>query len=90
MPRNWFFDEDKFVAREIDGEYLILDIDKGDYFTLNETGGRIFKSILADHGAQEIRDLLREEFDCSNDTVLMQDIRYFLNDLNKRKVIRVL
>ena len=49
------------ISRLLDGEAVILDLNSGEYFGLNETGARIWE-LLEEHDTAEIADTLAREF----------------------------
>jgi hypothetical protein len=56
---------DAVVFRELDGEAVLLNLDSGQYFGLNEVGTRIWQ-LLAELGQpQPVLDALLKEFDVS-------------------------
>lgn len=54
---------DAVVAREVGGETVLLHLDQGTYYGLNEVGGHIWR-FLEDgkHTVAEIRDMLVKEY----------------------------
>ena len=49
------------ISRMLDGEAVILDLNSGEYFGLNETGARIWE-LLELHDTSEIAATLAREF----------------------------
>ena len=61
------------VFRELDGEAVILNLETGIYFGLNETGTRIW-NLIVEHGSlQSVLDVMAEEYDAPR-TSLENDV----------------
>ena len=54
------------ISRMLDDEAVILDLQSGEYFGLNETGARIWE-LLEQHDTSEIAQLLAGEFDVTSE-----------------------
>jgi coenzyme PQQ synthesis protein D (PqqD) len=69
------------IAREGDREVLLLDVESGCYYTLNEIGGRIWELCDGASTVSEIAAALSAEYDASPETIgvdvleLIQDLR---------------
>jgi hypothetical protein len=75
------------VFREIDGEAVLLDIERGTYFGLDPVGTRVWQT-LVEHGcARPIVASLLDEFDVAPDT-LESDITRLLSELTTNDLIR--
>ncbi|MEY8120409.1 PqqD family protein [Falsihalocynthiibacter sp. BN13B15] len=74
------------VSRQVDGELVILDLESGLYFGLNEVGARFFA--LASEGASvdAVYDAMLQEYDVDAET-LECDIRSLVSELEQRKLI---
>ena len=51
------------VFRDLDGESVILDLDSGTYFGLNQVGTRIWQLLERDGRIETVFEALRKEFD---------------------------
>ena len=65
------------IAREIDGEYLILDTDADRVHQLNPSASRIWAGIERDLSARDIAQELAAEFDVDEDQALQDVIGAF-------------
>ena len=83
---------DEIVAREIEGETIILPLTSGigdvddDIYTLNDTGKAIWQRL---DGKCTLRDVARElsaEFDCSPEEI-ERDVIAFAGELLKRRIL---
>lgn len=69
------------IAREGDREVLLLDVESGCYYTLNEIGGRIWELCDGASTVAEIVAALCADYDASPETIgedaveLIQDLR---------------
>ena len=88
-----FGDDDRFtcppdvLARVIDGEAVLLNLESGIYFGLNEVGSCIWQRIV---GGSTVRDMTRqvvEEFEVSEE-VARRDIDALLEQLLDRGLAR--
>jgi hypothetical protein len=75
------------VFKEIDGEAVLLDLERGTYFGLDSVGTRIWQT-LVEHGcARPAMASLLEEFDVRPDA-LESDIIRLLGELRTNDLIR--
>jgi len=72
-------------ARHADA-IVILDADRGQYYTLNEVAGRIWELLVAEEPLVEVLRALREEYDAPADK-LEVDVSALLARLVKAKLI---
>jgi hypothetical protein len=61
MPRI----PDYIVSRELNGETVILNLETGNYFGLNNVGARIWKGLTEGKTREEICNAVTEEFEVS-------------------------
>jgi hypothetical protein len=79
----------KMVASKIDNELVMMSIDNGEYYGLDEVGSRIWELIETPIVVEELIINLLDEFeverqDCENETF------EFLEDLNSKKLLMVI
>ena len=55
------------VSREVDAETVVLHVDKGVYFGLNEVATLIWNQLQKPRKVQEIRDAILREYEVSNE-----------------------
>lgn len=78
---------EQVVFKEIDGEVVLLDIERGTYFGLDAVGTRVWQTLM-DHGlARPALARLLEEFDVEAD-VLESDVIRLLCELRTNDLIR--
>jgi coenzyme PQQ biosynthesis protein PqqD len=86
------FPSDNIVAREIEGELIIVPLVSGigdmedELFTLNDTGKEIWKRLDGKRSLKVIVDELIEEFDAPREEI-ENDILGLTAELAKRKMI---
>jgi hypothetical protein len=74
------------IAKELDGELVLLDLQSGTYFGLNEVGSRIWELMESPVSVAEINAKLLDEFEVS-DVVLAADVDAFLDVLHEKKLL---
>ena len=74
------------VARELDGDMVLLDIESGLYFSLNKVGARLWSHLLDGATLATARDGMLNEFDVEA-AVLEADILGLVNQLQDAKLI---
>lgn len=57
-------------AREFDGELVVLDLGRGEYYGLNEVGGRLFRGLEGGRTMRQVADQIAAEFEVSTDQSL--------------------
>jgi Coenzyme PQQ synthesis protein D (PqqD) len=74
-------------ARAFDEEWILLDLTGGNYYGLDELGGRIWSGLLAGQCAHEMADELALAYQVDR-SVLVEDIVTFLNSLSEKGLVR--
>jgi hypothetical protein len=57
------------LTREVGGELVLLDLERGVYFGLNEAGRRIWSELISGHDEDETAAILANEFNASADDI---------------------
>lgn len=74
------------LHRELQGEGVLLQLDTGEYFGLDEIAERMW-TLLVEHGdLAVVEDRLLEEFDVERD-VLSRDLRHLVDELIQRRLL---
>ena len=76
------------VSGNMDGEVVMLSIQRGEYFGLDKIGSRIWELIENLVSIKEIRSILIEEYDVDEETCL-KDLIEFLEDLQNKGLLIV-
>jgi hypothetical protein len=74
------------IARELDGETVLLNLETGIYFGLDEVGTRIWQLLGAGGPVQAILDTLASEYDAEREA-LERDLTHFLAQLEARGLV---
>ncbi|WPC43292.1 lasso peptide biosynthesis PqqD family chaperone [Clostridium sp. JS66] len=75
-------------ATDIDGEIVMMDIDKGKYYGFNSVGSRIWELIKNPIAIKEIKSALLKEYNVDTKTC-EEAVLTFLNRLNDEELISV-
>lgn len=78
----------KLIANQMDGEIVMMSIDNGEYYGLDEVGSRIWDLMQEPVSISKLVDQLISEFDVTPDECL-QDILSFLDELLNRDLVLV-
>jgi hypothetical protein len=79
---------DGVTAREFDGDWILLDLQGGNYFGLDEVGGLVWRHLSAGRSLAEIADLIAGEYDAPRG-VILDDIVRLVDELLERRLVRV-
>jgi hypothetical protein len=61
--RPTFLIPEHVLARKLDDEMVLLNLDSGEYFGLNDTGTRVWELLADGRSREEVVDRLTEEFE---------------------------
>jgi hypothetical protein len=78
----------EIVHSAIDGEVVMMSMDQGEYFGLNEVGSRIWSLLERPIRLGELCRLLAESFNVDAERCL-REVAAFLGDIEKCGLIRV-
>ena len=79
---------DDVVFRELDGEAVILNLDTGIYFGLNEAGTRMWSLLQQEESLQRVFEALRAEYDVASE-VLQADLLRLVEQMQEKGLIRL-
>jgi hypothetical protein len=83
---------DDVVAREIEGELIIVPITSGigdledELYTLNDTGRAIWQRLDGQRTLAEVAEGIAQEFDAPGETIT-RDVLGFAGELARRKIL---
>ena len=77
--------ENDVILAEVDGEGMIIDVEKGSSHFLNETALLIYKMSKEGKSEEEIKAVISREYDVDENEV-EKDIRKFLELLEEKAV----
>lgn len=78
--------EDQIIAQEGVSDFLLLNMRDGNYYSLNEVGGRIWALCDGKHTVEQIVEALAAEYDATTET-LTSDALELLDELRDHKLI---
>lgn len=73
---------------DLDGEKVMMNIDKGEYFMMNEVGSRIWEIISEPVNVKGIIDTLRSEYEVDEE-ICKDTVVEFLGRLNNADLISI-
>lgn len=73
---------------DLDGEKVMMNLDKGEYFMMNEVGSRIWEIISEPVNVKGIIDTLRSEYEVDEETC-KDTVVEFLGKLNNADLISI-
>lgn len=76
------------VASEVDGEVVMMSIEKGNYYGLNPVGSRIWQLIETPVSVSALCDQLSEEFEVDRDTC-QSEVLALLAELEAQSLIEI-
>lgn len=76
------------VSTELGGEAVVLGVEAGQYFGLNEVAARVWSLVQAPIAVSAVRDTILDEYDVSP-TDCERDVLELLNDLADKGLIDV-
>jgi len=79
---------DQVLFRDLAGEAVLLEVESGRYYGLNETGTRMW-SLLVEHGRVDMAlQSLLQEYEVSSDR-LQEELFHFVETLASRKLLNL-
>ena len=79
---------EEIVDSDIDGETVMMSIENGEYYGLDDIGSRIWELIARPIKVSDLIDTLLERFDVDRETCEI-DVLKFLNELNEDRILEV-
>ena len=76
----------KIIAREIEGETVLLNKENGDYFSLNNIGTEIYNCICDGMETDEIVSFLFNKYNVEFDT-LKCDIESLIDEMQEKNIL---
>jgi len=73
-------------ARDFDGELVVLDLARGDYYGLDAIGARLWRGLASGRTVEEVVEELAPEYDVERET-LRADLLALLQDLAAKGLI---
>ena len=79
---------DDQVSADIDGEVVMMSIEQGSYYGLDDVGSRIWELIEEPRAVGDIVDRLLNEYEVDHDTCL-HDVLVFLDKLAEQNLVKI-
>lgn len=79
----------EFDVTDLDGEKVIMNLEKGKYFSLNEMGSIIWEIINREIGVKKIIELLMCQYDVEK-SICEECVFEYLNELENVNLIKVI
>jgi hypothetical protein len=76
------------LSREVHGEAVLLHLDTGEYFGLDEVGARIWQLIAEKGDLQEVAAAMYEEYD-ADEASIAADLNRIVDELVAKRLIDV-
>ena len=86
MAQKFHIDREKVVWRTVDGEAVILNLDDGLYYTLNEVGTLVWEGLAVGAALQEIANNLTDQYNVGIKQAQC-DIKDLITRLNKTQLV---
>ena len=80
---------DDVVSRDLEGEAVILNLETGTYFGLNEVGTRIWTLIQEHESLNRVFEAIRQEYEVSPEA-LEGDLLRIIDELRTKGLVSVL
>jgi Coenzyme PQQ synthesis protein D (PqqD) len=61
---------DRVIAQQVEGQSVLLDVDSGEYFALNEVGGLVWDLCDGSHSVASMVDVICGQYDAESSVVL--------------------
>ncbi len=87
MKSRLVFNDDQFLQRKMNGEYIIFNLKTEHYYTLDGVGNLIFGLLLEGKIIQEIERSISNAYKMVDEQTLKQDIRDFIRQLSTKNMI---
>jgi hypothetical protein len=88
VPEERLRRQDGILAQEAHGRTVLLRLEDGGYYALDEVGAMIWELCDGSRAGSEIVAMLCEEFDAPESTV-REDVMEFIGDLRRERLLVV-
>lgn len=78
MPVTWVIKDD-IITRSVGDEMIVLNLESGDYHSLNAVGAAIYRTILRGASVDDVVNAVVTEFDVDAGSARL-DIEHFLDE----------
>ncbi len=78
----------KLMAKKLEGEWVFLNLENGEYYGLNQTGSLIWDSLLKNKSQEVALEILQKKFPVER-VRLEREFQEFLSDLQREGLIEI-
>jgi hypothetical protein len=78
--------KDKVISHQIEGKEILLRLDSGEYYALDEVGRRIWELCDGTRSVGEVVATVSEEYDAPEDTIRADAVELLQNLLDEKLV----
>jgi Coenzyme PQQ synthesis protein D (PqqD) len=78
--------KDQVIAQKASSDFLLFDMNDGNYYSLNEVGGRVWELCDWNHSLAQLVEILAAEYDAPAET-LSNDVLELLEELGSGKLV---
>lgn len=86
-PDSVVVSSEDLVATDLDGEIVMMSIENGQYYGLDDIGSRIWTLLEKPHRVSDLCDILMQEFEVELEQC-QQDVLAFLNELAEDSLVK--
>jgi len=76
----------RYLVRELEGEFVLLDLESGDWFTFEGTGNRAFQLYMEGRTEEEVAASLEAEHPETEPGRVRRDLDDFFSQIRRRRV----
>lgn len=76
------------LASKIDNETVMMDVNKGEYYGMNQVASRIWELLETPHSLLQLQTILLSEFD-TTEKACLEDTKAFIIQLLEKKMVRI-
>ena len=87
LNQRYAVDPENVFAKKVQDEIMLLDLNSGLYYFLNEVGAQIWEMLEQGHPLENILQALAESYE-ADVSVLEQDLRQLVADLTSQGLIQ--
>lgn len=79
----------ELLAVDMDGETVMMDMESGNYFGINEVGSHIWEALETEKNIADIVNTVNNQFEVKDTENVEHDILSFLDDMLEQHLIEV-
>lgn len=87
-PDTLFERNPDLMVADMDGESVMMDVNQGSYFAINQVGSHIWAQLETPQTFAALNDSVLRSFQTTDAAQIHQDVNRFLTDLVANKLIR--